>query len=255
MAEREELSKADLEQHLTEQLGFLKASADAFDAGFEGEAKRLAVPLRVLLHDSKNSKSLLGLLGRKDAFFFNTSPPPNRMNRVSHSGLIAMAIGGSGTRYIAPLDDVPPPLIRKTIFDKWWTEAVFVDINRNSLSRRDLVLTSANQDGGAHVDPKLDKVYAELKRNSLGWVAHESGTARPMEGPERAAIRQVAHEVLKTLVPDYAKVVEHSAGMIVRDTTFLTGEAARQRHDELIRGQGSPEASSAPTLDHQGGGK
>jgi hypothetical protein len=67
------LTLAELECHLAEQLQFLQVSAAAFDAGFEGEAKRLAVVLRILLHDTKSSKSLLGQLGRKGGPFFDTA--------------------------------------------------------------------------------------------------------------------------------------------------------------------------------------
>lgn len=63
-------SKSELLEHLNEQLEFLKASALSFDNGFLGEAKRLVVTIRVLLHDAQNSKSLLGLLKMKKGLFF-----------------------------------------------------------------------------------------------------------------------------------------------------------------------------------------
>ena len=58
-------SKVDLEDHLREQISFLRASADSYDSGFKGEAKRLAVIIRVLLHDTHKSTSLMTLLGIK----------------------------------------------------------------------------------------------------------------------------------------------------------------------------------------------
>lgn len=65
----------ELQEHFAEQIYFLKASADAFDKGFEGESKRLAVALRVLLHDTPKSKSLLGQLELKDHLFYDTRMP------------------------------------------------------------------------------------------------------------------------------------------------------------------------------------
>ena len=59
-------STEELEELLHEQLAFLESSAAAFDAGMDGEAKRLAVALRVLLHDTKNSHSLLGPAWQKE---------------------------------------------------------------------------------------------------------------------------------------------------------------------------------------------
>lgn len=41
-------TKDELLSHLRENLGFLKASTAAFDSGHIGEAKRLAVSIRVL---------------------------------------------------------------------------------------------------------------------------------------------------------------------------------------------------------------
>src|SRR3954453_8408028 len=63
-------SKDELVQHLDEQLGFLRSSAQAYDAGDTAEAKRLAVAVRILLHDTNSSHSLLGLLGVKDSLRF-----------------------------------------------------------------------------------------------------------------------------------------------------------------------------------------
>ncbi len=59
----------DLRNHLCEQLRFLRASAASFDEGVEGEAKRLAATIRLLVHDAKKSKSksLLHQLNLKHA--------------------------------------------------------------------------------------------------------------------------------------------------------------------------------------------
>jgi hypothetical protein len=67
-------------------------------------------------------------------------------------------------------------------------------------NRRELVLNIADTDGGAHVDPGLDAAYADLSRNnSLGWNIVEGDVQRPFPPPTMACIRQIAHEVLKTL--------------------------------------------------------
>ncbi|MFP3702034.1 hypothetical protein SB758_41815, partial [Burkholderia sp. SIMBA_013] len=58
---------------LSEQLGFLKRSALAFDEGEASEAKRVAVSLRVLLHDTPASESLLKQMQLKDSIRFRDS--------------------------------------------------------------------------------------------------------------------------------------------------------------------------------------
>lgn len=162
------LDRCDLQSHLTEQIGFLKASADAFDLGAEAEAKRLAIALRILLYDGGQSKSLLGQLEILDRDFFDSAEPVTPGNLVPHSGLVALKIGANGSEFVAMLDDLPSH--RDTSFGDWWQAAVFVDPAGNQLSRNTLVRIVADQDGGAHVDPSLDAIYSALtKNNSLGW--------------------------------------------------------------------------------------
>jgi hypothetical protein len=57
-------------QHLHEQMTFLRGSAESYDAGDFSEAKRLATTLRLLLHDTKKSRSLLTHLGLKNKLRF-----------------------------------------------------------------------------------------------------------------------------------------------------------------------------------------
>ncbi len=217
--------REELEDLLAEQIQFLEASADAFDRGCEGEAKRLAVTARVLLHDTRQSHSLLGQLERKDLSLWDTALALDPCNVMTHSGLVFIAMGDPNPKYVAMLDDVPR--LRQTPFDEWWNSAVFSDSQQNTLSRKDLVLTAANQDGGAHVDTALDEIYARLsKDNSMGWVYTDGRGASPLPGPERAAIRQIAHELLKTLKPGYKKKIEHPVQMLIGGMAIKGGDAA-----------------------------
>jgi SEC-C motif len=216
------ITPADLQAHLDEQLGFLERSASSFDQGYEDEAKRLAVTLRVLLHETAHSHSLLGQLGPRNGPFVDTALPNDAANLMTHGELVFTAMGPPRTRYVAMLDDVP--VTKQIPFEDWWNAPVFIDRDKSSLTRKQLVLIAANQDGGAHVDPALDDVYRKLsKENSLTWVAVEDGKARQMDGPERAAIRQIAHEVLKTLKPDYTKKPAHQAAVFVGGASLVEG--------------------------------
>jgi len=62
-------SNEELQQHLKDIIQALELSAYAFDNGSEGEAKRLAAAIRVLVHDTESSKSLLGQLEQKTIHF------------------------------------------------------------------------------------------------------------------------------------------------------------------------------------------
>lgn len=211
----------ELKELLEEQIQFLQSSADAFDRGFESEAKRLAVTARVLLHDTRKSDSLLSQLGCKSIEFWDTALPNEPGNESSHGGLVFVAYADRATKWVSMLDDVP--YIRKLSFDEWWNAPVFIDDNRKVLSRRDLILIAANQDGGAHVDPALNETYARLqKENTMGAVITDSAGTRPMGGPVLAAIRQIAHELLKSIKSDYSAQPKHQTDIIFGGVTLIS---------------------------------
>jgi hypothetical protein len=196
----------ELEAKLAEQLDFLTTSADRFDRGATAEAKRLALAIRILVYDYRQSRSVLGQLGRKGVKFFDSAGEYDSGNIADHWGLVLMAVGGGLPSYVAPLDDLPTGQGVWTDFDSWWGKVVFRDAQKREITRGELVLAVANQDGGAHVDPSLREVYAALSRqNSLGWTMVMGADKRPADPAHLAAVRQVAHEILKSLVPDYVK--------------------------------------------------
>ncbi len=196
-------SKDELQQHLRDTIQALELSSRAFDEGFEGEAKRLAAAIRVLVHDTGSSKSLLGQLGQKTIRFHDTSVPRHPKTIITYSGLIAMNLTPQGAKYVAVLDMLPPDCPPRWVsFDEWWNRVIFVDQEGSETSRRDLILAVANEDGGAHVDPVLNEKYANLsRRNSLAWRFSSPRGDVPLEGPEKATVRQITHEVLKSLNP------------------------------------------------------
>ena len=196
-------SQEELQQHLRDTVQALRLSADALDKGYEGEAKRLAASIRVLVHDTSRSKSLLGQLGQKAIPFYDTSLPYNPKNILPYVGLTAMNITPQGAAYVALLDNSPPDSPSHwAVFDEWWNRVIFIDKDGSETSRRDLIRAVADKDGGVHVDPALDEKYANLsRRNSLAWRFKGPRGDVPLGGPEKAAVRQIAHEVLKTLNP------------------------------------------------------
>jgi hypothetical protein len=203
------LNEADFKNHLSEQIDFLILSSQSFDNGFIAEAKRLAVIIRVLLHDTESSHSLLKLLNRKNMHFYDTSNRYNPRNLLPHWGLIKMEMksGTDGYSIYKPmLDDVlPSQAKRKISFKNWWTkEIVLEDSNKKPFSRKDIVLGLANKDGGAHIDPNLNEKYANLTReNSTGWKYTDGTNESIIYGAELASMRQIAHEVLKTFKDEF----------------------------------------------------
>lgn len=73
-----------------------------------------------------------------------------------------------------------------------------------------------NQDGGAHVDPELDKAYEALSlSNSLGWMAGDpsgagdgEGNTVPMGSPVPVNVRQIAWELERSLMDQLGEHLE-----------------------------------------------
>ena len=209
-------STEELEGHLKEQLQFLMTSANLYDKGNKSEAKRLAVTIRLLLHDTRDSISLLSQLGYKDKLFLDTSNyevyKKTPWDVLVYTGLI----GTSLVPYENKIEFIPILVPREDNsiqwreFELWWKMVVIKDTLGTTFSRRDLILNMANKDGGAHVDPVIKLEYAALTRqNSLG-VTGQVGKfqqPRPIPHPEKAAVRQIAHEVLSSLIPNYKREI------------------------------------------------
>ena len=205
-------TKDELIEHLRAQIQFMKLSSKSFDDGFEDEAKRLAVVIRVLVHDTRNSTSLLILLDKKGIGFYDSAVPNDPRNLLTYNGLTMMRMSTSeGASYVAPLDNGPPSRsrTRKISFKVWW-DGVFVikDKYGKTFTRKDLILSVANTDGGAHVDPKLDETYSNLTRfNSIGWKFFSRGVEDDFRNsPVLPSVRQIAHEVLKTLKDEFPEL-------------------------------------------------
>lgn len=208
----------ELREHLQEQVYFLRSSGQAFDSGVQAEAKRLATAIRLLVYDTSRSRSLLDQLGKKDGLrYVDTSHGPQPAVGVrADFGLAVGQVGGFGPRYRAPLDERPRRTPQE--FDAWWTDTVLTDKVGRGFGRRDLVLGLAHLDGGAHVDPELEEAYAALSRsNSLGWeFFDDAGSMILAESPVLANVRQVAHELQRTIEEQLAAilVVEQPGGLL-----------------------------------------
>lgn len=219
-----------------EQLQFLAASADAYDSGFEAEAKRLAVTIRTLVHDTSQSHGLLNLLGIKDRLrWIDTAIAIDPANLLPTNGLAVVKViagGGQGAsaEYLPPLDNFPARQAnRPGTFERWWKTPVTKDGNSNLFSRRDFVMTVANKEGGAHVDPKLNSAYRQITEdNSLGIVSFETSpeTEERLETAAKgnaalASVRQVAWEVISAL-QQQAPFLLFAVGDPDRPTSTLT---------------------------------
>lgn len=190
-------------QPLRAHVDFVVRSSDAYDEGYQGEVKRFTTSLRALFHDALPFRSLMALADGLHSNFVSTAVPLGTEGLSKYGGLVRTAkLDGRPICY-APLDGAW--YARWMTFSEWWNEPVFTDDQRVDLSRRELVVAIANKDGGSNVDPNLSDVYALLSEDAkFGWV--QKPDEGPTTSPERAAVRQIAHETLRTLLPPYRKM-------------------------------------------------
>lgn len=184
------------------KLVFLKASARAFDNGELIEAKRLAVTIHTLLHDSGNlgnSHSLLGQLEWKhEVRFLDTATYYHPESLTSYHGLVGLKSSDSGQGYF-PLCEEPMFMTSKKSvnFNEWWSKIVISDFYGIQFKRYELILALANKLGGAHVAPDLKEALVDLtKHNSVGWVSCSEDNQTPMLKIELYTVRQIAYEVI-----------------------------------------------------------
>jgi hypothetical protein len=229
-------SYPDLLRKLREQVGFLDRSCEAFDSGAREEGHRLAVAIRVLVHDTKQSRSLLKQLGIKGKLRFTDTAlhhkaQPKHLggNRYSvtsvvHAGLVGWESGPRGWRFFALLDDLSEERRNPPVpFGDWWHKVFLRDTERHALTRKRVTLDVANKQGGAHVAETITN--ALRNRVSGESLPFRTGTGdeegSPIEGLDLVTTRQIAHELQDTLrreVPNFLR--EPPLGSDVRFTAI-----------------------------------
>lgn len=187
------LNYQELIDHWNEQLNFIKTSVSNFDNGNESEAKRIAISLRILFHETATSNSLIKQLNlNKTLILWSSGVLYTPSNLLSSWTLLQLNIEEKGLHYNSL------GMNRERTFylsyEDWWNEVIFDD-KKNVFTRKDIVTFVTNKDGGAHVDKVLGEKYAKIvKYNSLGMTF---GDGNPViNNPLYSAIRQIALEVI-----------------------------------------------------------
>ena len=195
-------SFSELYVKLEEQLQHIKSSIKSYDDGADIEAQRIATALRTIFSDTKNSKSLLTNLGiRNDTFIISSVSQYVPTNMLLFNELIISEVSMANElngKWI-PRCNADTKLPNKWLHpNDWWNEIVFDD-KITVFSRRDIVLTIADKDGGAHVDTELTEEFVNLAiNNSLGATyGYDEASFSPFDkNPTYVCVRQIAHEVI-----------------------------------------------------------
>ncbi len=65
---------------------------------------------------------------------------------------------------------------RRLSFEEWWNEEIvtFNDgAKNNSITRKELILSESNQDGGAHFDRNINDIYDSYKKGNVGVIGQD----------------------------------------------------------------------------------
>lgn len=197
-------SHLELKIELDEQIQLIDLAIAAYDRGIVIEAKNLSLRLRLLLHDS-----LLEKLQLKDSLrFYDTSP-------------VGLVMTHTGFTHPIPTLDTYLTASRFLPFNEWWQAPILAINKQEMLTRKDLIMTVADQEGGAHTDISIrNPVYTGISK--------ERRYPYRIFSPERQwivpdvispTIRQIAHEVRRTLDPNYicgsASIYSETFGLII----------------------------------------
>lgn len=156
----------------------------------------MAVPLRVVFHDTQRSTSLLTQLGIKETVKMLTIIPDSWVK-----------IPGTNRAMVRMTPVISPETGFVTSFDRleredfvsveaWWNQAVLA--REGPITRRDIVLSAANHDGGAHVDPSPSGKTRELLAGVGSYQPAGSAGAIPLDNVHFPLLRQFAFEVLNS---------------------------------------------------------
>jgi hypothetical protein len=190
----------DFKAQLRKQLGFLWRSCDAYDRGHTDEAVRIAAVIRVLIHDTPKSTSLLNHLGALHINLCSTVSNLDHSTSVFLSGMGRLRITSTGSTWTAAIDC--SAIDRQVPLPDWWNQVVYI-LGTVRAKRKDLVLGAANKDGGAHVDSSLSEEYETLMTTGeRGWFHYsptgDPNTFKPVMDTHLIYIRQMGFELLQS---------------------------------------------------------
>jgi len=149
---------------LRDQMGLLRTSLDAFYAGNFAESLRIATTIRVLVHETGNSKPLLKQ-ARHDGL---TLEIPELLSeaRPGQEEITLFAVSIRLGPVVAPAADLRSSHYSLSSIGPWWGRTVFSFPSRVGTqliyTRKRVILILANKEGGAHVHPDVDPDYVRL---------------------------------------------------------------------------------------------
>jgi hypothetical protein len=190
----------ELVQALMTQWRHMEASCAAYDAGDKSEALRLATAVYNLVHDGGQTHSILSQLNVKSQMRFVTTAHTHTDEEIKHADRYTPLIELERTTMeFVPIFSfcakrgIYHPMTELPFKDWWQKDVIFLDGDKR-LTRRQLVTTLRDQEGGSHFDKELRNPNYLPLRQSVMMVSVSKGrtTMGALEGLELATMRQVA---------------------------------------------------------------
>ncbi|MDB5776671.1 MAG: hypothetical protein JWP38_2804 [Herbaspirillum sp.] len=191
--------------HFNNRLTTLVRCAAAYDAGDYAQATRLAGSIAKLTDDRPavaegqgDFISLATSFGGKPASMVDLSIKNVIDQPYLHGPVCIMGFHLAGAVGMVPLlDGLPAPELKQASmleFDEWWTAPVLRDGAGNEMSRRKILQTMKNEE---------DAQTADALDGDIGILNVDLDPTHLDTNPLRVATRQIAHEVLRSFVPDF----------------------------------------------------
>lgn len=214
-----EQETSKFKSQLKKQFTFLINSCRLFDMGCIDEAIRIATSIRVLLHDTSQSTSLLTHLNSKDIKIFDSCPIYEKEDKNGHFSVTGFTMGVIEMNpkkrvfgYGPLLSNYNPDKSVLLPLEEWWNRNVWILTPELKLNRKSIILCAANKDGGAHVDKELEPAYEYLSKRNFGniCVTYKGVEQKQnIENMHLVSIRTISNELLKS--PDIINLFKQAS--------------------------------------------
>ncbi|HCY75943.1 MAG TPA: hypothetical protein DHV28_08470 [Ignavibacteriales bacterium] len=149
-----------------------------------------------MFYDTENSHSIINQLNKKE-----------NINLLSTLSIVLPELEDGFQMIHIPImltpmgvDPIPDNLDQSKFLkvDEWWNEVVMIQLN--SFKRKDIILSAANQDGGAHVDIEPSKKTVELKKGVGTFTSNINGIEikQNLSNHHFPLIRRFGYEILNS---------------------------------------------------------
>lgn len=200
--------KKFLREKLEDQRHLLRKSIADFASGDLAEGARIAVAVRILVHETGAQTPLLKQLTPNylQLAILDEKPPKQEVlpPGVKSVRIMSIPIGLSLTNegvFFRP--KIATENYAPSILGVWWTRPCLILPGLGGFSRKEIVLGLAEKEGGAHVDTNLSQRYRQLIESKQLQIGPSNKGVTPLN-LSRFMAAQTAVELLDCLDKNFS---------------------------------------------------